>query len=64
MISRYTNINIGWETKILWGQDMLIIAGVCIERKDADEIVDIVKTAIVSNRMRDLSHPVEKKKVH
>ena len=60
----YTNINIGWETKILWGQYMLIIEGVCIERKEADEIEDIVKTAIVSNRMRDLSHQVKKDKSH
>ena len=35
---------------------MLIIAGNCIDLKNADEIEDIVKTSIIAGRMRELSN--------
>jgi hypothetical protein len=35
---------------------MLVIAGNCIDFEVADEIEDIVKTSIISGRMRELSH--------
>jgi len=37
---------------------MLIIAGICNESKYAEEIEDIVKTSIVSNRIRELYHTI------
>jgi len=38
------------------GAKNMIIAGECIDWRDAIEIEDIVKTSTISSRMRELSH--------
>jgi len=38
------------------GAKNMIIAGECIDWRDAIEIEDIVKTSTISSRMRKLSH--------
>ena len=44
------------EQIVYGGKKNMIIAGECINWRDAVEIEDILKTSIISSRMRELSH--------